>query len=173
MKLLPFTRGAWITCALMLIDAPSALASQTSTAFEHTKVDLKGNGLHHDTGSGVSGSLIRTIVGLAIVIAVIYGLTWIIRQSRNANRPTASGTGLEQVASLPLGTNRSVTLVRVGDELHMLGVAEHGITSIRTFSEDEAYELGIPFDPPDDGPTMRGAPTVQRLTDAVRRLFDR
>ena len=177
MMSLPFKRGAWMMCALMLIDAPAAFAAQTSTSFESTKLHLKGNGLQHTGGggSGIGGSLVRTIIGLAIVIAVIYGLAWIVRQSRGARRPSVGKTGLMQVASLPLGTNRSVTLVRVGDELHLLGVGEHGVTGIRAFSEDEAYELGIPFDPPDDDrPAGRGgSPPLQRLFDVLQRVTGR
>jgi flagellar protein FliO/FliZ len=157
----------------MLIDAPVALAAQTSTSFEGTKLNLKGDGLHHASGSGIGGSLVRTIIGLAIVIAVIYGLAWILRQSRGARNQGASGTGLMQVSSLPLGPNRSVALVRVGDELHLLGVAEHGVTSIRTFSEDEAYELGVPFDPPDDGPGAGRTPPLQRVLDGLGRVVGR
>jgi hypothetical protein len=54
----------------------------------------------------------------------------------------------------------------------MLGVAEHGINGIRVFSEEEAYELGIPFDPDDlDTPGRRsGAQPAQRVVDALRRL---
>ena len=81
-------------------------------------------------------------------------------------------TDLSQVASLPLGPNRSVALVRVGAELHLLGVAEHGVTGIRVFSEEEAYELGLPFDPDDlDTPgRMAACQPAQRVVDALRRF---
>ena len=52
-----------------------------------------------------------------------------------------------------------MSLVRVGAELHLLGVAEHGINGIRVFSEEEAYELGIPFDT-DDFDTPAVAPVA-------------
>jgi flagellar protein FliO/FliZ len=42
-----------------------------------------------------------------------------------------------------LGPNRSLHLVRAGRELVLVGVAEHGVTPIRTYSEDEAIELGL------------------------------
>lgn len=66
-----------------------------------------------------------------------------------------------------------MALVRVGDELHLLGVSDQSITGIRTFTEDEAYELGVPFDPPDDVSSMRGAPPLQRMINAFRRIVDR
>jgi flagellar protein FliO/FliZ len=118
----------------------------------------------------MTGSIVRTIVGLAIVIAVIYGITWVIRQSKAAKNPQ-TGVGLEQIASLPLGQHRAVTLVRVGTELHLLGVAEHGITGIRSFTEDEALDAGLPVMAPGEEPiTSTGSAPVTRAVDALRRM---
>lgn len=196
MRSLTFTRGVWLACAITLLLAltaapalaagsPSHHAAGSSAASRianaqtkslaakygaNSKLNLHtGTAAHATTSSGISGSIVRTIVGLLIVIAVIYGLTWIVKQSKASKNP-AVGDGLEQVASLPLGTNRSVALVRVGDELHLLGVAEHGITGIRVFSEDEAYELGLPFHSDDGDYAGRGPVPVQRVVDALRRI---
>lgn len=190
MKLPSVTRGARLACATTLLfvlsaspalaagDAAAARTSRhagkapagPSTTFESKRLNLSSSdAVHHASASGIGGSIVRTIVGLLIVIAVIYGLTWIIRQSKASKATATIGDGLEQVAALPLGTGRSVALVRVGDELHLLGVAEHGVTGIRVFSEDEAYELGLPFHADDDD--LRGGPVpIQRVVDALRRL---
>jgi flagellar protein FliO/FliZ len=178
MKTLTLSRGARLTCALTTIligasiwcSAPALAASGGISNFEKTPVNISsGSGTHTASGS-LSGTIVRTIVALLIVIAVIYGITWLLKQSRSSRNPSL-GEGLAQVASLPLGPNRSVTLVRVGAELHLLGVAEHGINGIRVFSEEEAYELGIPFDSDDfDQPGRGGAQPRQRVVDALRRL---
>jgi len=179
MKSPTFSRGARFACALtttlfafaIWCSAPALAAAGSANGFEKTRLHLtSGNPAHAASGS-LSGTIVRTIVALLIVIAVIYGITWILKQSRSSRNPSV-GEGLTQVASLPLGPNRSVALVRVGAELHMLGVAEHGINGIRVFSEEEAYELGIPFDPDDfDTPgRMSGAQPAQRVIDALRRL---
>ncbi|HET9073195.1 MAG TPA: flagellar biosynthetic protein FliO [Solirubrobacteraceae bacterium] len=118
-----------------------------NTAFEATRLpNLKLAGTAH-ASSGTGGSILHTIVGLVIVIAVIYGLTLIVRRLKAKDLP-AAGDSLERIASLPLGTNRSVALVRVGSELHLLGVGEQSVTPIRSFTEDEAIELGLPVTPP-------------------------
>ena len=83
------------------------------------------------------------IVGLAVVIGVIYGLAWVLRQVKASKEGTATGGGLAQVSSLPLGPNRSVHLVRAGNDLVLLGAAEKGITPIRTYTEDEARAAGL------------------------------
>ncbi len=179
MKSLTYPRGARLACAIASLftvlalwcSAPASAASGTSTNFEDTPYKSSGSNLGHTTSSSLSGTVVRTIIGLLIVIVVIYGLTWVLRQARKTRNP-ALGEGLAQIASLPLGSNRSVALVRVGAELHLLGIAEHGITGIRVYSEEEAYELGIPFDP-EDIDTSGGAgglQPMQRLVESLRRF---
>jgi flagellar protein FliO/FliZ len=98
-----------------------------------------------DVGGGTSGGLARTFVGLAVVVAVIYGLTWVLRQMKKSSSATerSHGFGLSTEASMPLGPNRSVHLIRAGRELVLVGSAEHGIVPIRTYTEDEARDLGL------------------------------
>ena len=178
MKTLTLSRGARLTCALSTIvvaslawcAAPAFAAGNGDNFGANTRLHLTSGGASHAASGSLSGTIVRTIVALLIVIAVIYGLTWLLKQSRSGRNPSM-GDGLTQVASLPLGPHRSVTLVRVGAELHLLGVAEHGINGIRVFSEEEAYELGIPFDHEDfDQPGRAGGQPAQRVVDALRRL---
>lgn len=98
-----------------------------------------------DVGGGTSGGLARTFVGLAVVVAVIYGLTWVLRQMKKSSSASerSHGFGLSTEASMPLGPNRSVHLIRAGRELVLVGSAEHGIVPIRTYTEDEARDLGL------------------------------
>ena len=138
MMSLTLIRGAALTGALTLVHASTALAA----GGESTPLNLPKSSATHVASSSSSSSIVRTIVGLFIVIAVIYGVSWIMRQAKGAkSRPT--GQGLHQLASLPLGNGRSVTLVRAGSELVLLGVAEHGVNPIKTYTEAEALELGL------------------------------
>jgi len=139
-SLLP--RVAATVAAVVLLPATSALAARTAASGESTPVDLTGAS---DQGShvGGGGSIVRTIVGLAIVIGVIYGVAWVLRQVKASRQPRATGTGLAALASVPLGPNRSVHLVRAGRDLVLLGVAEHGVVPIRTYSEEEALAAGL------------------------------
>ena len=117
-------------------------------------------------GSG-GGSIMRTLIGLAVVIGVIYGLHWILKQVRKANEGKASGLGLSTVANLPVGGGRSVQLVRAGRELVLVGVGDHGVTPIRRYSEDEARELGLLADPDDDD-DLGGPPRAQSWIERLR-----
>lgn len=96
----------------------------------------------HSSGSS-GASLVRTIVGLAIVLAVIWGLTWVLKQFKAKGTGKAAGSGLQSLASLPLGSGRSLALVRAGSEYVLLGIAEHGVIPVHRYSEAEARAAGL------------------------------
>jgi flagellar protein FliO/FliZ len=135
----PFLTACAGAC-LLLLNVADAFGASTG---EKTPVNLndgKAPALH---GGSTGGSLVRTVVGLAIVIAVIYGLYWVLKQIKSSREEKASGEGLSAIATLPLGPNRSLQLVRAGRELVLIGVSEHGVTPVRTYSEDEAEAVGL------------------------------
>lgn len=134
----PLTTAAASAC-LLLASAQTSLAATG----EKTPLDLKPVSGGHSTASGGSGSLVRTFVGLAIVLAVIYGLYWVLKQVKAGRSEKASGSGLAAVSTLPLGTNRSLQVVRAGSDVVLLGVCEQGVTAIRTYSEREAHAAGL------------------------------
>ena len=127
----------------ILLHASSALAADG----ESTPLNLPSSApkvnAEQAAGSSSGGGLVRTIVGLAIVIAVIYGLYWVLKQVKSSREERASGSGLGTLATLPLGPNRSLHLVRAGGEVVLLGVGEGGVTPIRTYGEHEARALGL------------------------------
>lgn len=95
------------------------------------------------SSSGGGPSLVRTIVGLAIVIAVIWGLSWILRQFKAGRQPQAPSGGLASVAALTLSSGRSVHLVRAGNDYVLLGSAEQGVVPIQRYTEQQAREAGL------------------------------
>jgi flagellar protein FliO/FliZ len=127
----------------ILLHASSALAADG----ESTPLNLPSSApkvnAQQATGASAGGGLVRTIVGLAIVIAVIYGLYWVLKQVKASREERSSGQGLGTLATLPLGPNRSLHLVRAGGEVVLLGVGEGGVTPIRTYGEHEARALGL------------------------------
>ncbi|MBJ7332207.1 MAG: FliO/MopB family protein, partial [Solirubrobacteraceae bacterium] len=119
-----------------------------------------------------SGSLVRTIVGLAIVLLVIYGVYWVLKQVKASREETAKGDGLMTVASLGLGPNRALHLVRAGHEVILVGVAEHAITPIRSYTEAEAIAAGL-LDMPEidtDGEVIEGE--ARELTTSTPSIRD-
>jgi flagellar protein FliO/FliZ len=133
------------TSALALSGVLLAPALVLAADGEQTPLNVSG-GESADAPQQVGasgGSIVRTIVGLAVVIGVIYGLAWVLRQVKASKRDGASGDSLSTLATLPLGTNRSLHLVRAGEEIVLVGAGEHGVTPIRTYTEEEARRLGL------------------------------
>jgi flagellar protein FliO/FliZ len=136
----PAAAAATLGC---LLTAPVAFAA---TADDNKPLNLSGDTAEkaaQTAQGGSGGSIVRTIAGLLIVLGVIYGLHWVLKQVKAAKDSSESGESLEAIASLNLGPNRSLHLVRVGAELVLLGAAEHQVTPIRRYSEAEAHALGL------------------------------
>ena len=152
-KLNPLSRAAATAaaavgaCALAFA-CPDALAAKAKaadpvkSAFEEQPIGGTSTTPTAHVG-GSSGSIVRTIVGLAIVIAVIWGLSWILRQVKAGRDPSAPSAGLTSLAALTLSTGRSVHLVRAGNDYLLLGSAEHGVVPIHRYTEEEAREAGL------------------------------
>jgi flagellar protein FliO/FliZ len=144
MRPLPFLRPLGAAVLGCLLTAPVAFAADGENTPLNLHTDTTAKAAASSAGGGPgSSSIVRTIVGLAVVIGVIYGLTWVLKQVKASKSTAASGAGLETLATLPLGTNRTLHLVRAGDEVVLLGAGEGGVTPIRTYRETEARDLGL------------------------------
>jgi len=142
-----------------LLAAPTAYAANSG---EDTPLNLPQAEQTAAASSGGGGGMVRTVVGLAIVLAVIYGLYWVLKQVKASRETAASGSGLQSLATVPLGPNRSMHLVRAGQELVLVGVSEQAVVPIRIYAEAEALAAGLLDAPADeDGevvPTAKTAP---------------
>jgi flagellar protein FliO/FliZ len=140
--------AAFGACLLASASPAVAFTPSLKSGGESTRLNLtpSTSSAAHATSSG-GASIVRTIVGLAIVIAVIWGLAWILKQvkagkdgGRDSNQSSA---GLASIAALTLGSGRTVHLVRAGSDFVLLGATEHGLSPIHRYTEEEAREAGI------------------------------
>jgi flagellar biosynthetic protein FliO len=101
-------------------------------------VTAAGSGSASAPGVGSAGAdVVRTIVGLAVVLGVIYGVYWLLKSAARAKSGRADER-IGVIATTPLAPNRSLHLVRAGDELILVGATEHSITPLRVYTADEA-----------------------------------
>ncbi|MTD45456.1 hypothetical protein GKE82_14455 [Conexibacter sp. W3-3-2] len=185
MHLRTAARATTVAGASLLLLAPVALAAPgVAGSGEDTPLNLPAERADQASAvGGGGGSIVRTIVGLAVVIGVIYGLSWVLRQVKASREERTMGHGLRPAATIALGPNRALHLVHAGRELVLVGVAEQGVTPIRTYTRQEAVDLGLI---PDDALDADGDPVapqralsnprtdgVGALLDAVRRRTQR
>src|SRR5271166_5051287 len=103
--------GACLLACACPVAAQAAQGKQATG--ESTPLNLGGSSSGAATHPSSGGaSIVRTVVGLAIVIAVIWGLSWILRQVKAGRDPQAPTGSLASVAALTLGSGRTLHLVR-------------------------------------------------------------
>ncbi len=158
--------AAFGACMLAFASPASAFSPSSTTGSENTPLNLKSSPTAAHVSSSGGASIVRTIVGLAIVIAVIWGLAWILRQVKAGRDPNISSAGLASVAALTLGSGRSVHLVRAGSDYVLLGSTEHGVAPIHRYTEQEARDAGLLADP-----DAFSAPERSRLIAAATQIM--
>jgi flagellar protein FliO/FliZ len=152
-RLLPAATAA---ATAFLVHAQTAIAA-TGPNTSDKPVDLPLDKVNESSTAGSSsGSLGRTFFGLFVVVLVIYALYWILKQIKKSREEQAHGQGLHSLATLPLGPNRSLHMIRAGREIVLVGVAEHGVSPIRSYTEEEAYEAGLIGSAPADDDDAEG-----------------
>jgi flagellar protein FliO/FliZ len=166
MRSITATRGVALGGVLTALPVPVAHAA----GGESTPLHLSGSGISHAAAAGSGGtSILRTIVALVIVIAVIYAVARILRAVKGRGG-RASGEGLTQIATLPLGAGRSLALVRSGRDIVLVGIAEQGVTPIKTYTEAEARAVGIDV-PPEAAPDYDQAERpLDKVVELLRRM---
>src|SRR5579884_3043512 len=100
MKTLTLPRGARLACAFTATLFALALwcsAPALAAGYQGENSRFRGgkSTLGHTVSGSLSGTIVRTIIGLLVVIIVIYGLTWVLKQGKAARNP-AVGEGLVQ-----------------------------------------------------------------------------
>jgi flagellar protein FliO/FliZ len=119
--------------------------SNSEFAFENTPlhVPTTTHGTKTAATSTSGSSIIRTLLGLIFVAGLIYAIAWIMRRVKRGREAQATGNGLSSVATLPLGSGRTLHLVRAGSDVILVGSSEHGVAPVRVYSEEEALANGL------------------------------
>jgi flagellar biosynthetic protein FliO len=140
----PYARAVAAAATVATAAALAWPAAALAAKGEDTPLDLgtQTTGGSGAVGSG-GGSVVRAILALAVVVALIYGVRWALRKAQQAKAGRAAGEGMTPIASLPLGPRGTLHLVRVGDDVLLLGQAEGQLTEIKTYERVEAERLGM------------------------------
>jgi len=159
---------------LLALAAFPASAAAATPAFKRDRTLLPAgfgkttSGAQHTAGGG--SSFLRVILGLLVVVALVYAIAWLLKRSKRAGQPTAVGN-VSVVATTPLAQNRAVHLLRVGDELVLVGSAENGVSRLRVYNANDARTLTAQLDGTE--PTLyasSSSPTARRnFLDELRR----
>jgi flagellar protein FliO/FliZ len=84
--------------------------------------------------------LLQTTLGLALVLALIFGAAWLLRRLTPAGR---SGTLIKVVATQSVGQRERVVLIEVGDQWLLLGVAPGAVRTLQTLPKGTIAVPGV------------------------------
>ena len=82
-------------------------------------------------------SLIGTLVAVCLVLALAYLFTRYV-VGRTALPQGWRRRHIPLLEPLPVGKDQKLLLIRVGEEVHLLGAAQGGVTYLRTIPKEEA-----------------------------------
>jgi flagellar biosynthetic protein FliO len=146
----PFGRLALgLACAFVGFVPQTAVAAPFQRDRTPLPADVSGVGGAHapaaaHVASGTGSAALHMLLGLAIVLALIFGLYKLLKRSASKNDKTVADDGWMGVLSTtPLAPSKSLHLVRVGDELILLGSSDGSVTPIRVYGAEEARRLGV------------------------------
>jgi flagellar protein FliO/FliZ len=126
-------------CCQLVLPTNAAASLISGDPKERQPLDLTTKAATHGGGSS---SLLRTVVGLLIVLALIWGLAWVLKRIKEGGKPAPRG-GIQALASLPLGSGRSVQLIKAGSDYVLVGVADHAVFPLHRYTEQEARAAGL------------------------------
>jgi flagellar protein FliO/FliZ len=170
----------------LLLVLPASAFALTDTQFKNlANTKASGDGTPH-VGLDVGGGLLRGVIGFVVVIGTILVVAKVLKANQRRKQgymPRGRGRDgglVEVISTTPLGPNRQLHLVRIGDEVILVGSGEGGITPLRKFDEDEAVALGV-IDPSEgqvdvgfaDALAGAGVPVAPRRPQTTASLLDR
>jgi len=77
--------------------------------------------------------LIEVVIALGIVLALIYGLAWLVKRKQVVTGLT--NVPMKTLGVLPMGVKEKIILVEVGGKQLLLGMTPTNINTLATFDE--------------------------------------
>jgi flagellar protein FliO/FliZ len=132
--------ASWALAAM-----PAAAQGTTTAPADPESLPIPEGSAAPTALSGEGGStLMRLGIGLVVVIGLIALVWFVMKRIQRSRYPALEEKGpalIDVVTTTPLGPNRSLHLVRVGEELVLVGSTDHSITSLARLGVDESAAL--------------------------------
>ncbi|HWH14863.1 MAG TPA: flagellar biosynthetic protein FliO, partial [Miltoncostaeaceae bacterium] len=97
-----------------------------------------------EVAGGMGSTMLRLGIGLLVVVGLILAVWWGMKRMQRGRMPAAggpAGTLVDVVSTTPLGPTRFLHLIRVGDELILVGATDHAVTPVARIGGEEALGM--------------------------------
>ena len=108
-----------------------------------------------------SGSVLQVVIGLAVVLALLWGISWLLKRY-SPLRGTGSGL-IRIVGGAAVGQRERIVLVEVGSTWLLVGVAPGQVRTLHTMPKTET-------ETETDSAPEAALPTDQRFSTWLRRM---
>ncbi len=120
------------------------------------------------------GTLLRLVLGLGVVVGLIAGVWYVMKRIQRSRYPAMDDRNpaglIDVLATTSLGPNRSLHLVKVGEEIVLVGSTDQTVAPItRIGAEDAAALAGAPAPEPK---AFRGDPGAAARSRAETSAAD-
>lgn len=134
-----------------------------------------------DAAAATEGSarpIVALVVGLCFLIAITVGGVLLVRLAARRRVRTGTARHLHLIESLPLGLKRSLHLVRLGDQVLVVGSHEQGLTAVTSVpiaNLPDLLEAEARVDAAiaESSPPPGGVPFAQAFAHAVQSVLGR
>ena len=134
----------------------------------------EGSGGPVSVGGDMGGTMLRLLLGLAVVVALIFGVWHVMKRVQRGRYPAAaeaSGDLIGVLATTPLGPNRALHIVRVADEVVLVGATDHSVQAVAVLDVASAEAIARSLD--DGGPGMAARARAMETSGGPQTLLER
>jgi len=142
-----------------------------------TKPSVKTSPGKKSSGGGMA--VLRTVMGLVLVLGTIYGIHWLLKKYGNSKKGVlarGASDAIEVLATTPLTATRALHLVRVGPEILLIGATDSGVTRL---GEIDAQHLALTAANNGDAEfhqaltgAISGQPTITSMSNGAASVND-
>jgi flagellar biogenesis protein FliO len=123
---------------------------------------------------GAGGTLIRLVLGLGVVVGLIGAVWYVMKRVQRSRYPAMDDRNpaglIDILATTSLGPNRSLHLVKVGEEIVLVGSTDHSVAPITRIGAEDAAGLAGAGAPQPKG--FGGDPGAAARTRAQKSAAD-
>ncbi|MGC8554851.1 MAG: FliO/MopB family protein [Candidatus Acidulodesulfobacterium sp.] len=110
---------------------PEPSGKPNAGAFSNAKhLNLKNSSLKNPAGLNMGLEAVKTVVYLALIIGMIYGIYFFMNKFRNRVSAKEKINSLKIISSINLGNKKSILLIGVNKEFFLVGVSPSNIQMI-------------------------------------------
>jgi flagellar protein FliO/FliZ len=171
---------ALVALALALPLGPARAATTTAPADPESLPIPEGSSAPGNLSGGAGDTLMRLGLGLVVVVGLIALVWYVLKRVQRSRYPGMERSGkpgglIDVVSTTSIGPNRTLHVVRVGEEILLVGSTDHTITALTRLGSDDL--VGLVDVPPTTStfgrnPPPAGGPGVDDRVRAVTTSSD-